>query len=107
MPSIKRPPAAGQSGPATVRARPANPPPETPWTPEEREVAGWLGVPVDPGQVVEMRAPKANRPGVVSFEKREGQILVGTRPSLVLIPGVGRAPESLAIPQSTLRKLQG
>jgi putative DNA primase/helicase len=61
--SIDRP--LGRVKPAPIASRPQveNGPSKPPGEPDERDVAGWLAVLIDPGQVVELRAPKASKPG--------------------------------------------
>jgi putative DNA primase/helicase len=70
MSILRDDPARVHSGPIGLRTQDApDPPPvpailpqETPRAPDEREVAGWLAVLIDPGQVAELRAPKAAGP---------------------------------------------
>jgi putative DNA primase/helicase len=61
--SIERPPDRVKPGPIALRPQIGNGPPEPPDDPDESEVAGWLAVLIDPGQVVELRAPKVGKPG--------------------------------------------
>jgi hypothetical protein len=64
---LARSQAESNLGSADVRTQDAhgrsNLPPETPGQPDERDVAGWLAILIDPGQVAELRVPKATKPG--------------------------------------------
>jgi len=92
--SISRPPGRVKPGPTAPRPQVEADPPETPRAPDERDIAGWLAVLINPGQVVEMRVPKATRPGsgrpttLVRFFEA-GQILEMAREALRLS---GHAP---------------
>src|ERR1700733_2725087 len=61
--SIDRPPDRVKPGPIALRPEVESDPPGTARPPDVDQVAGWLAMLIDPGQVVELRAPKMASPG--------------------------------------------